>query len=98
MIASRATEDHTRRQELQDDGEKTVENYIVRIYRYQKDNPRRLVGTVESIENKGRGKRAFTNLDDLWEILNSQILEEDLPKQGEAKKGRDDGIKTPFEE
>ncbi len=47
-----------------------MENYIVRIYRFQKDNPRHLVGIVESVEGKRREKRAFTNLDDLWEILN----------------------------
>lgn len=50
--------------------DKIMENYIVRIYRFQKDNPRHLVGVVESVEGKKREKRAFTNLDDLWEILN----------------------------
>ena len=52
------------------DREKTMENYIVRIYRFQKDNPRHLVGVVESVEGERREKKAFTNLDDLWEILN----------------------------
>ncbi len=60
---------------LDADKEKTMENYIVRIYRLEKNNPRHLVGIVESVENEGRGKRAFTNLDDLWEILNSQMSE-----------------------
>ncbi len=63
-----------------------MENYIVRIYRFEKDNPRQLVGIVESVENEGRGKRAFTNLDDLWEILNSQMSETGPSKQGEAVK------------
>lgn len=49
--------------------DKIMENYIVRIYRFQKNNPRHLVGIVESVEGKKRGKKAFTNLDDLWEIL-----------------------------
>ena len=47
-------------------------NYIVRIYRFQKNNPRHLVGVVESVEGERREKKAFTNLDDLWEILNCQ--------------------------
>ncbi len=57
------------------DREKIVESYIIRIYRFQKDNPRHLVGIVESVEGERRGRRAFTNFDDLWEILNSQISE-----------------------
>ncbi len=47
-----------------------MDTYIVHIYRFQKDNPRGLVGIVESVEGKGREKSAFTNLDELWEILN----------------------------
>lgn len=43
-------------------------NYIVRIYRFKKDNPRSLVGVVEEVGVKG--KRAFTNYDELWDILN----------------------------
>ncbi len=62
-----------------------MESYIVRIYRFQKNNPRQLIGIVESIGNEGRGKMAFTNLDDLWEILNSQVSEA-VPKQGGAVK------------
>jgi len=46
-----------------------VDNYIVRIYRREKDNPRVLVGLVEEVGKKG--KRAFNDLDDLWEILNA---------------------------
>lgn len=55
-----------------------MKNYIVRIYRFERDNPRSLVGIVESVEEKRREKRAFTNLDDLWEILNSHMLEKDI--------------------
>ena len=44
-------------------------NYIVRIYRFKKDDPRELVGVVE--EAGGKGKKVFTNLEELWEILNS---------------------------
>ena len=42
-------------------------DYIVRIYRFDKKNPRHLVGVVEEIGIKG--KKAFTNYDELWEIL-----------------------------
>jgi hypothetical protein len=45
-------------------------NYVVRIYRSEKDNPRLLVGIVEEVGVDG--KRAFQNYDDLWEILNSR--------------------------
>ncbi len=42
--------------------------YIVRIYREEPDNPRELVGIVEEVGKKG--KKAFTNLHELWEIMN----------------------------
>ena len=43
--------------------------YIVRVYRFSRDNPRRLVGVVEEIGRKG--KKAFTGYQELWEILNA---------------------------
>lgn len=51
-----------------------MDNYIVRIYRRGKDNPRMLVGLVEEVGAKG--KKAFTTLDDLWDILNRKIRDE----------------------
>jgi hypothetical protein len=48
----------------------TVKNYIVRIYRYEKGNPKKIVGVVEEPEIEG--KRAFTSLDELWSILNPE--------------------------
>ena len=42
--------------------------YIVRVYRFATDNPRRLVGVVEEAGKKG--KKAFTGYQELWEILN----------------------------
>ena len=36
-----------------------MENYIVRIYRFQKDNPRHLIGIVESVEGGEKGKESF---------------------------------------
>jgi len=49
-------------------GGNIVESYVVRIYRSEKDKPRVLVGVVEEVG--AQGKKAFTNLDELWEILN----------------------------
>lgn len=46
-----------------------VHSYIVRVYREERDNPRLLVGTVEEVG--GEGKKAFTTLDELWDILNT---------------------------
>ena len=43
-------------------------SYLVRIYRREEDNPRLLVGVVE--EPGGNGKKAFSNLYELWDILN----------------------------
>jgi hypothetical protein len=42
--------------------------YIVRVYRFARDNPRRLLGVVEEAGKKG--KKAFTGYQELWEILN----------------------------
>ena len=43
--------------------------YILRLYRLQKNKPGNLVGVVEEIGV--RGKKAFTNYEELWDILNS---------------------------
>ncbi len=48
-------------------------DYIIRIYRFEKDNPRSLVGLVELVGTKG--KKAFSTYDELWEILNSSNKE-----------------------
>jgi len=39
-------------------------DYIVRIYRFEKDKPRSLVGLVEEVGK--RGKRGFNSFDELW--------------------------------
>jgi hypothetical protein len=56
-------------------------NYIVRVYRLEKNNPRTLVGVVEEPEKEG--KQAFTCLDELWGILNTGRVEVD-EKKGES--------------
>ena len=44
-----------------------MENYIVRIYKRKKDDPYAYIGVVE--EGGMKGKQAFTNVEELWEIL-----------------------------
>lgn len=43
--------------------------YIIHVYRFKKNNPGALVGVVEEVGAKG--KKAFTNYVELWEVLNS---------------------------
>ena len=45
-----------------------MESYLVRIYRKAENNPRVLVGVVEA--PGVREKKAFSNLYELWDILN----------------------------
>ena len=45
-----------------------MKKYILSIYRGEKDKPKSLVGVVEEVGIQGR--KAFTSLDELWEILN----------------------------
>jgi hypothetical protein len=66
-----------------------VEDFIIRLYRFEKDQPRALVGLVEKVGKKGR--IGFTSMDELWEILNSSIgneKEEDAVGDVESGKKR----------
>jgi len=45
-----------------------MNSYLVRIYRKADNNPRMLVGVVEEVGLKE--KKAFSNLYELWDILN----------------------------
>ncbi len=58
-----------------------MDSYVVRVYRQEKDNPSKLVGVVEEVGVKG--KRAFTSLEDLWEILNHGT---EVPKRVPVKR------------
>ena len=60
-------------------------DYIVRIYRFDKKNPRHLVGVVEEIGVTG--KKAFTNYDELWDILISSksIIQKQKQQRKEVK-------------
>jgi hypothetical protein len=44
-----------------------MENYIIRIYQRKEDDPYAYVGVVEEAGLKG--KKAFTNVEELYEIL-----------------------------
>lgn len=73
-----------------------METYIIRVYRFQKGNPRQLVGIVEAVEDERRGKRAFTGLDDLWDILSARRPE---GSSGLSRSGRKpDGVEATASE
>ena len=61
-----------------------MNSYLVRIYRRGEDNPRVLVGVVE--EPGSNGKKAFTNLYELWEILNPVKESRAQPKRSKNSK------------
>ena len=50
-----------------------LKDYVLKIYRRYKNDPRRVVGVVEEVGVEG--KKAFSNLDELWSILNSSKVE-----------------------
>jgi len=52
-----------------------MKDFIIRVCRFEKDNPRALVGLVEIVGKKGR--IAFKTLDELWKILNTSIGDEE---------------------
>ena len=47
-----------------------MESYVIRIYRREAENPRNCAGQAEIIETDE--KKAFRNLDELLEILQSR--------------------------
>ena len=59
-------------------------NYVVRVYRFEKDNPRTLIGVVEEVGVKG--KKAFTNYDELWDILLSSKSVRQKQNQNQKRK------------
>ena len=60
-----------------------MNTYIVRIYRRKNGIPHNLVGVVEEVGKKE--KRAFSNLDDLWNIMKCQ-KEVSVKKLSQKKK------------
>ena len=66
-----------------------MEDFIIRIYRFEKDNPRGFVGLVEKVGEKRR--IGFTTMDQLWQILNASIdpeKEEEDARCVESRKRR----------
>ncbi len=61
-----------------------MNSYLVRIYRKADNNPRMLVGVVEEVGAKE--KKAFSNLYELWEILNPVRKERMLSKRNSNSK------------
>jgi hypothetical protein len=59
-------------------------SYLVRIYRKADNNPRMLVGVVEEVGVKE--KKAFSNLYELWDILNPIKKERMLSKRNSNSK------------
>ena len=61
-----------------------MNSYLVRIYRKAENNPRMLVGVVEEVGMKE--KRAFSNVHELWDILNPVRKERMLSKRNSNSK------------
>ena len=61
-----------------------MESYLVRIYRKAENNPRVLVGVVEA--PGVREKKAFSNLYELWDILNPVKKVQALSKKSKNQK------------
>ena len=66
-----------------------MKDFIIRIYRFEKDNPREFVGLVEKVgENERIG---FTTMDQLWQIINASLGNEEAEENsgsGEFRKKR----------
>ena len=61
-----------------------MESYLVRIYRKAENNPRMLIGVVEAPGVKE--KMAFSNLYELWDILNPVNKVQALSKKSKNSK------------
>ncbi|HYA92404.1 MAG TPA: hypothetical protein VEK32_13000 [Thermodesulfobacteriota bacterium] len=64
-----------------------MEDFIIRIYRFEKNNPRSFVGLVEKVGEKRR--IGFTTMDELWEILKSSICDERVENEAGCAQLRD---------
>lgn len=72
-----------------------METYIIRIYRFEKDNPRSLVGIVETIEKKERGKRSFHQFG--RPLGNTKFVDaRGLHPRGKIKPGRSEAAEAKF--
>ncbi len=58
-------------------------SYIIRIYRYADVQSRKIIGTAEKVGDKG--KQGFTDMDELWEILNARRRGEGQRKSAKVR-------------
>lgn len=58
-------------------------SYVVRVYRFAKNQPHKLVGVVE--EAGVKGKKAFTSLTELWGMIASSRAVRGGRKAGRKK-------------
>ena len=70
-----------------------MKTYITRIYRHNIADSRFIVGTVEKVGV--HGKMAFSNRDELWEIMNSGSKK---PGKQDKQKNRLPAIKSVIQE
>ena len=70
-----------------------MKTYIIRIYRHNIADSRFIVGTVEKVGV--HGKMAFSNRDELWEIMNSGSKK---PGKQDKQKNRLPAIKSVIQE
>ncbi len=61
-----------------------MNSYLVRIYCKAENNPRMLIGVVEEVGVKE--KKAFSNLYELWDILNPVKKGQTLSKRNSNSK------------
>lgn len=64
-------------------------NYILRIYRLSRKRPHSLVGVLEEVGVKE--KKAFSNMQELWEILShpkASVMEKKRRRRGETENRR----------
>ncbi len=59
------------------------DSYLIRIYRYMDTQSRKIVGTAEKVGDKG--KQGFTNVDELWDILNARRRGEGRRKSAKVR-------------
>ena len=66
-------------------------SYVVRVYRFGKNQPHNLVGVVEEAGIKG--KKAFTSLTELWAIISSS---RGVRSNSKAKRSKLAALHTPL--
>ena len=64
-----------------------MKTYIVRIYRFEDENPFNLVGVVEEVGVEGR--KGFTNYEELWSILKTPSFHSSILRAEEGEDRED---------